>query len=141
MGWSWLADLVLLFHAAYVAYVVFGLVAIVVGIALGWRWVTNFHFRITHLFAILLVVAESLLGATCPLTTLENSLRQVAGERGYPAGFIAHWVQPLIFFDFPQWVFMAGYIGFGLLVCAVFVLAPPHLPRRAGAGSMPASRS
>ena len=72
MGWSVLADLVLLFHAAYVGYVVFGLVAIVLGIALGWSWVRNFWFRLTHLGAIGLVVAESIVGVACPLTTLEN---------------------------------------------------------------------
>ena len=81
-----LADAILLFHAAYVAYVVLGLVAIVVGIALNWNWVRNFWFRITHLAAIGLVVTESLVGLECPLTVLENRLRQAAGQRGYAAG-------------------------------------------------------
>jgi hypothetical protein len=130
MGWSVLADFVLLFHAAYVGYVVLGLVAIVLGIALGWNWVRNFWFRLTHLGAIALVAAESIVGLACPLTTLENTLRQAAGQRGY-AGGIARWVQPLIFFDFPPWMFMVAYTVFGLLVAVVFYFAPP-LGRGAG---------
>ncbi len=125
MLWSRLADLVLLIHAAYVAYVVFGLAAILVGLALGWGWVRNFWFRATHLGAIALVAAEAIAGVACPLTTLEDRLRMAAGESGYPAGWIAHWVWPLIFFDFPQWMFMAGYIAFAAIVAAVFWLAPP----------------
>jgi len=128
--WSWLADAVLLFHAAYVGYVVFGLAAILLGIALGWRWVRNFWFRATHLGAIAVVAAESIVGLACPLTTLENRLRMAAGERGYRAGCIAHWLWPLIFFDFPQWVFMLGYLAFATVVVAVFWIAPPELPRR-----------
>ncbi|HXR34425.1 MAG TPA: DUF2784 domain-containing protein, partial [Candidatus Binataceae bacterium] len=91
MGWNLLADLVLLFHAAYVGYVVFGLAAILAGIALDWRWIRNFWFRASHLAAIALVVCESLLGLTCPLTTVENLLRQSAGQPGYAGGCIARW--------------------------------------------------
>jgi hypothetical protein len=130
MGWNVLADLVLLFHAAYVAYVVFGLALILTGIALGWTWVRNFWFRITHLAAIVLVMAESMLGVQCPLTVLENSLRHSAGQNGYAAGCIAHWIQALIFFDFPPWLFEVGYVLFALLVAAVFFLAPPAIPVR-----------
>jgi Protein of Unknown function (DUF2784) len=124
---GWLADLVLLVHAAFVAYVVLGLGAILLGLALHLRWARNFWFRITHLAAIVLVAAESIAGITCPLTTLEDRLRIAAGEQGYgAAGCIAHWVWPLIFFDFPPWVFMIGYIAFAALVTALFWLAPPH---------------
>lgn len=139
MEWRFLADLVLLFHAAYVAYVVIGLAAILAGIALGWSWVRNFWFRSSHLAAIGLVVAESLTGVECPLTVLENRLRQAAGQRGYAAGCIAHWIQPLIFFDFPPWVFTVGYVLFALIVAAVFLLAPPAAPGKRGNRSVVAA--
>ena len=142
MALNLLADAILLFHAAYVAYVVLGLAVILVGIALNWNWVRNFWFRITHLAAIGLVVAESLAGVECPLTVLENRLRQAAGERGYSVGCIAHWVQPVIFFDFPRWVFTAGYVLFAAAVATVFFLAPPAHPgaRRSGVGAYRRSR-
>ena len=138
-GWHGivLADVILLFHAVYVGYVVLGLAAILAGVALDWRWVRNFWFRVSHLAAILLVVCESLVGLTCPLTTGENLLRRAAGQRGYAGGCIARWVQPLIFFAYPPWVFVAGYCAFGLLVAAVFVVAPPVRPRgRTSAGEI-----
>lgn len=134
MRWRWLADGVLLFHAAYVAYVVLGLGVIVLGIALDWNFVRNFWFRATHLAAIVLVVAESSAGMECPLTTLENHLRMAAGERGYPqAGCIAHWVWPLVFFNFPQWVFTVAYVAFAAAVAVVFRVAPPRSRPRTGA--------
>jgi len=78
------------------------------------------------------VMAESIVGVACPLTTLESRLRIAAGERGYQAGCIAHWVAPLIFFAFPQWVFTIGYIAFATIVAAVFWLAPPEVRWRKG---------
>jgi len=49
------ADLATAIHAAYIAFVVFGFIAIILGITLGWRWVRNMYYRTAHLAAILLV--------------------------------------------------------------------------------------
>jgi hypothetical protein len=130
MRWRLLADAVVLSHAAYVAFVIFGFIAIVIGAALEARWVRNFWFRVLHLAAIALVLAEALLGMICPLTWLENILRVRAGQAGYPAGFIGYWVHRFIFFAWPPWVFVALYAGFTLLVAAAFRLVPPEPPRR-----------
>ncbi len=71
MPWAkLLADLIVVFHAAYVSFVVFGLVAILIGAALRWEWVRNFWFRASHLTMIGIVVLEALFGITCPLTAL-----------------------------------------------------------------------
>ena len=58
--WRLLADLTVVIHATYVAFVVFGLVAILLGCIAQWRWVRNFYFRIGHLAAILVVRAEAI---------------------------------------------------------------------------------
>jgi len=129
MRWRLFADAVVLSHAAYVAFVIFGFIAIVVGAALEARWVRNFWFRVFHLAAIALVLAEALLGMICPLTWLENILRVRAGQAGYPADFIGYWVHRFIFFAWRPWVFVALYAGFALLVAAAFWLAPPEPPR------------
>ncbi len=55
-----LADLVVTIHAAYVGFVMLGFTAIVLGGAMGWRWVRNLYFRLAHLAAILLVCLEGL---------------------------------------------------------------------------------
>lgn len=130
MRWRLFADAVVLCHAAYVAFVVFGFIAILAGAALGAKWVRNFWFRILHLAAIGLVLAEALLGMICPLTWLENTLRVRAGQAGYPADFIGYWVHRLIFFAWPPWVFVALYAGFTIAVTAAFWLIPPQAPRR-----------
>jgi len=115
-----LADLVLLLHAGFIAFVVLGLALILIGGVLRWRWVRNRWFRLAHLAAIGVVVAQSWLGIVCPLTTLENHLRHRAGQPVYQMGFIADRVQRLIFFEAPWWVFAVSYTVFGLLVLLSF---------------------
>ena len=113
-------------HAAFVAFVVLGLVAIIVGNLRRWRWVNGRAFRLGHLAAIALVVAQSWLGALCPLTALESWLRAQAGEAGYAGGFIRHWLQALLYYDAPAWVFTVAYTLFGLAVAACWRYFPPR---------------
>lgn len=128
MFWEVLADTVLVVHAGFVAFVVFGFVAILLGVAAGSGWVRNFTFRLIHLLSILFVCAEAITGRACPLTLLENDLRARAGQSVYRGDFIAYWLHRLIFYDWPPWVFAVLYIGFGALVILAFVLAPPRRP-------------
>jgi hypothetical protein len=125
-----LADLIVVIHAAYVSFVVFGLLAILVGALLGWSWVRNFWFRVIHLTAIGIVVAETLAGIPCPLTVWEQQLRTSAGQVGYRGEFIGYWAHQLIFYRAEPWVFTVLYITFGLAVLAAFVLAPPRRSSR-----------
>lgn len=111
-----LADLVLLLHAALVLFVVAALPLVWLGNARGWAWVNRRNFRLLHLAAIAIVVAESWLGIECPLTTLEAWLRLQAGQTVHGQGFIAHWVGRLLFYDAPAWVFTAVYSLFGSAV-------------------------
>ena len=120
----WLADTVLALHFALVVFVVGGLLAIV--LARRWRWVDRPAFRIAHVLAIAIVVAESWLDFTCPLTTLEWWLRQ-GDNAGHPApGFVQTWLHRLLYFDAPAWVFVAGYTLFGGLVALAWWVYPPR---------------
>jgi Protein of Unknown function (DUF2784) len=121
-----LADVLVVFHAAYVVFVVFGLLAIVVGIARGWKWVRNPWFRWTHLTMIGIVVAESLAGIPCPLTVWEGRLRRAAGQVAYPGDFIGYWTNRLLFYSAQRWVLTVVYVTFGLAVLVAFILAPPR---------------
>ena len=125
-----LADAVLLAHLAVVVFNVGGLVLIVAGNRLGWRWVNRWWFRAAHLAAIGVVVAQAWLGITCPLTTLESWLRGLAGGAPYGTGFIQHWVQRLLFYDAPACVFASAYTLFGLAVVAAWWYFPPRSNRR-----------
>lgn len=125
-----LADGIVLCHAAYVSFVLLGLVVTLFGGWAGWSWVRNFWFRMVHLGMISIVVIESLLEITCPLTVWEENLRRRAGESVQSGAFIARWAHELIFFDAASWVFTVAYCLFGLLVFLGLFLVPPRLPKR-----------
>jgi hypothetical protein len=124
-----LADLILIVHALFVAFVVCGLGVILLGLWRRWAWVRNFWFRVTHLAAIGIVVAQAWAGVLCPLTVWENALRRQAGEEGYPGSFIGHWLQRILYWQAEEWIFTAVYTAFGLLVMLTWLLGRP-LPRR-----------
>lgn len=126
-----LANAVLLLHVAIAVFVVAGLPIVVIGNLKYWGWVNNIRFRLAHLAAIGIVVAESWLGFVCPLTTLELWLRSRAGEAPYAGGFIEHWLQRLLYYSAPPWVFIAVYSGFASLVLASWWYFPPRFARRA----------
>ncbi len=129
LPYQWLADSVLVLHFAVVGFVVGGLLAIIVGNLRGWRWVNRLSFRLAHLAAIGFVVLQAWLGATCPLTLLENWLREQAGHDGYSSSFIEHWIQAILFYQAPGWVFVAIYSIFFLGVVASWIRFPPRSPR------------
>ena len=129
MPYQGLADLVLALHFAVVLFVVAGLAVVVVGNLLAWPWVNGWWFRGAHLGAIAFVVAESWLGITCPLTTLEAWLREQAGSAGYRKSFVETWVQRLLFYEAPPWVFATAYTVFGLLVVVAWWRFPPRRRR------------
>ena len=126
MPYQLLADAVLVVHFAVVVFVIGGLVAVVVGNGLHWRWVNGWCFRLAHLGAIAFVAVQAWLGEWCPLTTLESWLRVQAGGAGYTKSFVEHWLQRLIFYEAPFWVFTLAYTVFGLLVLAAWWRFPPQ---------------
>ena len=117
-----LADIILVVHALIVAFNVGGLAAIWIGAALKWRWIRNFWFRAIHLGAIGFVAVGSLVGMVCPLTVLEDALRQAGPTQ---SGFIQRWVGRLLYYDFPASVFTAAYVLFALIVALTFIYIKP----------------
>jgi hypothetical protein len=128
MPWLALADSAAIVHAAYVAFVVIGFVVIVAGAIAGARWARSFALRAAHLAAILLVCVEVMVGEVCPLTTLENSMRQRAGAASYPTDFVGYWTDRLIFYNEPNWVFGLLYFGFAAAVALSWWRWPPRWP-------------
>lgn len=124
-----LADIVLVTHVLFVAFVVVGLVLTVCGGHLGWAWVRNVWFRGTHLAAIGFVVAQTWLGMVCPLTALEMRLRIQIGQPAYEGSFIEYWLHRILYLDLPPWAFVALHTGFGLLVVWAWWRFPPRRSR------------
>ncbi len=117
-----LADAILVAHAAFVLFVVGGLIAIWIGLALDRPFARSLWFRSAHIAAIAFVVAETLLGYMCPLTIWEDALRGEASGQG----FIERWIHAWMFFNWPPWVFNAIYVAFGGLVAWTWVRFPPR---------------
>ena len=120
-----LADVILVTHAVLVVFNVGALPIIWLGHFKGWSFVRNFCFRMIHLVLIAVVAGESILGITCPLTVWENALRP---SEAHEDGFIAYWLQRLLYYDLPAWVFIASYVFFFLLVAITFFVVRPDWP-------------
>jgi len=120
------ADLILFTHVLFVAFVVIGLLLILIGKPLRWAWVRNRWFRIAHLLAIGVVVLQAWLGVICPLTILEMWLRERAGDAAYAGTFISHWLETILYYQAPAWVFIACYTAFGALVALSWFWVPPR---------------
>ena len=108
MGFSLLADAVVLAHGLFVLFVVLGGVAV-----LRWR-----RLAWLHLPAAVWGAFIELTGGVCPLTHLEVWLRRRAGGAGYEGGFIAHYLVPLIY---PPGLTREWQIALGLLVATLNV--------------------
>jgi len=87
MLYRWMADLVLVAHLAFVAFVALG------GL-LVWRWR---RLAWIHVPVALWGAAIAVIGFTCPLTPLENRLQRLGGRAGYQVGFIEHYVTAVLY--------------------------------------------
>jgi hypothetical protein len=74
--YTFLADVIVAVHFAYIGFVIFGQLAIVVGAILGWKWIRDPAFRWIHLVMICVVALEAFVQFECPLTTWERLLRR-----------------------------------------------------------------
>jgi polyferredoxin len=117
-----LADTLLAFHFVVAAFIAGGLPLVWLGAALDWAWVRNPSFRYAHLAAIAFVAAEALLGIACPLTVWEDVLR--GGAR--PESFVGRWVQQLLFYRAPEWVFTSIYVAWAAAALVTLKIVPPR---------------
>ena len=129
MWYALAADAIVGFHILYVAYIVAGLVLILVGLRRKWNWVRNPWFRLPHLVAILIVIYEIIVRANCPLTTWEMQLRGVAGQPVNQTTFMDRLLSFILVADAPRWLVSGLYFAFGLAITLLFVVAPPRWKR------------
>ncbi len=106
MVYRFLADLVLVAHFAFVVFAVVGALLV-----LRWRWVVWLHLP-----AVVWAALIEFAGWICPLTPLENWLRELSGSAGYESGFVEHYILPVLY---PGGLTREVQIVLGLLVLAV----------------------
>ncbi len=155
MDYALLADILVVIHAAFCAFVLFGQVLVVLawfsrlaqaaasvgeepgyrlpvfGWIASWRWVRNPWFRSIHLACILIVATEAFFKYQCPLTTWENDLREMAGERVSGESFVGRIMNEILFNeDYDPDIIHQIHMAFGGLVLLTFLFFPPRLRRR-----------
>ena len=87
MLYSLAADALLVVHLLFIIFVVLGGCLVY-----KWRWLVFLHLPAATWGALV-----EFQGWLCPLTPLEQQLRQSAGETSYKTGFIEHYLVPLIY--------------------------------------------
>jgi hypothetical protein len=117
------ADLVVVVHLLFIGFVVGG-------VFLAWRWP---RIVWAHIPAVIYAALVEFAGFTCPLTLLENDLRQRAGQAGYRGGFIAHYLVKVIY---PPGLTRGMQAGLGLLVLVVAIIGYRGFLRRHQPGRM-----
>lgn len=103
------ADLLVLLHLVFIIFVMAGGLAV-----FKWPWMA-----LLHIPAATWGVVIEFMGWVCPLTPWENDLRRLAGQEGYPEGFIEHYILPLIY---PAGLTREIQIVLGSIVIAVNML-------------------
>ena len=119
---SLIADIVLVLHFCVVIFITLGFFLIPIGYKFEWRWIKNRKLRIAHCGMMVFITLETLWGLTCPLTSIENSLRGI----NQPKSFIAYWIEKIVYWDFPTQFFLILYcisLGWTFLI---WKLCPPN---------------
>ena len=104
-----LADAVVLLHFAFLAFVVLGGLLVLRWWKLAWL----------HLPAVAWGAFVEMYLHYCPLTPLENNLREQGGLGTYDTGFIAHYIVPVIY---PPGITPGIQLGLGLLLVVSYVV-------------------
>ncbi|MGZ6014086.1 MAG: DUF2784 domain-containing protein [Caulobacteraceae bacterium] len=126
-----LGEGVLALHLLVIGFNVLGLVAIPLGAALGWRWVRVRWWRGLHVASWAVVALQATLGRACFLTLWQD---QLAGAGPEPP-LVMRWVNGLIYWPLPIWVFSATYLVLFAAVIAFWRLVPPRRMTRPASSS------
>jgi len=106
MTYRILADLLVVFHLAFLLFVSIG------GVLVLWRR----RVALLHVPAVIWGVFIELSGGVCPLTPMEVRFRALGGEAGYSGSFMDRYVVPILY---PPGLTREAQIVLGLLVAAV----------------------
>jgi hypothetical protein len=124
-----LADATMALHFLFIAFVAAGGLLVLRRPRLAW----------VHLPCAAYGALVEFLGWICPLTPLENHLRRLGGEAGYPGGFVLRYLMPVIYPEpFPRWLALA--LGAAVLAvnAAVYAAVLARARRRRGPPRGPA---
>lgn len=104
--YSILADAVLVIHLLFILFVALGGLLV-----LRWPWLAWLHVP-----AVLWGAFIEFSAGICPLTPLENSLRELGGRTGYEGGFIDHYITSWIY---PEGLTREAQVAIGVAVLII----------------------
>ena len=78
--------------------------------------------RLLHLASLAVVAVQAVLGRACFLTDWQDALTGGGAEDP----LIMRWVNSVVFWPLPPWVFAAGYVAVFAYVAALWWLVPPR---------------
>lgn len=111
MAYRLAADLTMLLHFAFTAFVTVGALLLLWKPRIAW----------IHVPAVAYGVAIELVGWTCPLTPLEQHYRWLAGQTGYHGGFLDHYLGRILYPS--NWESIHTWLGIGLVALNVALYA------------------
>lgn len=117
---------VLAVHCLIIVFNVAGLILIPLGACRHWEWVRGFYWRLLHLLCLTVVAVQALAGRACFLTLWQARL----GGGGHPQPMIAGWIDHLIYWPLPLWVFAVLYTLVWVYVLVLWWRVPPRYPQR-----------
>ena len=106
-----IATAIVAVHFIIIAFNVLGLFVIPLG-----AWL-----RLAHLGLLAIVAGQALMGRACILTIWQHEL---IGGTAAPQPMIMHWLDGLIYYNIPIWVFSIIYTAVFLYVVALSLLVP-----------------
>lgn len=115
-----LAAAILSVHLAIIAFNVFGLVATPVGAWRGWRFVHQPLWRLAHVACLALVAIQAVAGRACLLTIWQDEASGAVTRTPLIMGF----VDRLLFWRLPIWVFATFYVAIFAYALALLWIVP-----------------
>ena len=109
MLYQFAADFIIFLHFAFIVFVLMGGFLV-----FKWRWVIWLHVPAAIWGAVIVIM-----GWICPLTPIENMLRQAGAGDIYSASFIEHYLVPMIY---PMGLSPEIFIAMGIAVIVINVI-------------------
>jgi hypothetical protein len=120
---------ILVLHLAVIAFNVVGCMLIPLGAWRGWGWVRACWWRLAHLLSLAVVALQAAFGRACMLTIWQAELTGQTPAQPLLAG----WIDRLVYWPLPLWVFAVAYALVFAYVAALWFLVPVR-PCRSGQG-------
>ena len=120
-----LSEIVLLFHFSIFLFIIISFILIPLGYQKKWKWVKNKYYRLIHLVLMGIIFIETILGFMCPLTTLENFLRNDIEINNK----ITQIIHQIMYWDLPSYQFIILYLLSLLYLIFLWLFFKPNFKK------------